>query len=85
MYEKSEDHLKVTWYIIRFKKCGLQKYPGVGGFRLSAHGLLITGSILSYYVPRTILLCLIVLYFFQIKDNLNVFEYIWKEMYSNNF
>ena len=31
MQRKCTDHLKVTWYIIRLKKCGLQKYPGGGG------------------------------------------------------
>ena len=29
------DHLKVTWYTIRLKKYGLQKYPGGGGGRVS--------------------------------------------------
>ena len=34
-HRKFADHLKVTWYIIRFKKYGLQKYPGGrgGGYR----------------------------------------------------
>ena len=41
MHRKFADHLKVTWCIVRLKKIyGIQKYPGgVGGFRLSAHGL----------------------------------------------
>ena len=31
IHSKSADHLKVTWYIKRLEKYGLQKYPGGGG------------------------------------------------------
>ena len=46
MYERSADHLKVTWYIIRLKKNMVYKNTqgGGGGVRLSAHGLYVRDS-----------------------------------------
>ena len=37
--EPPADHLKVTWYIIRLKKYGLQKYPGGGGVQVGPRSM----------------------------------------------
>ena len=41
MHRKSADHLKVTWYIIRFKKIWSTKVPRGGGYKW-AQGILVS-------------------------------------------
>ena len=51
MHRKSADHLKVTWYIVRLKKYGLQKYPG--GVRVSTFSPWSIYKLPSFSTERT--------------------------------